>query len=608
MATTTSAFRCRLRKLILTGVAVATLASASPVAASLPGGTASSSPANLLFKSGFQPPTTVGAAYQSGVWWRDMSGSDAAGYSWPIRIWPNQTVSSFQMLIPQNVDVTKYMTVRTDRVTGHDGQDTNALYTDMHNSYSGPDQVAAYTSGSLDDRDLYTRYWLKLQPDLVQNLGPNNWRSIWAMKTADDYRYEAYIYTDSAGKPYWYVHGDNNPYTDNHPGAPHVEYWSVTNKVVPVPVGQWFAVEFFWHRSTGSDGRVFWAVNGQTVADYHGPNKINLAVNRYMPFMIYGGTHSGGQSVYQWVDDLEVRDGFPCDSPPCGGAQPPADTTPPTVTSTSPLSGATNVATGSSSAATFSEATQASTVNNNNFTLTGPDGQVAGTVSYNSNTRTATLTPSSQLANSTTYTATVSGVQDLAGNTMSPVSWSFTTARSPTCTACKIWAATTTPTVAADPDTGAVELGVKFRSDVAGYIKGIRFYKGSTNTGTHTAHLWSSAGGSLGTATFSSETASGWQQVNFATPIAVSANTTYVASYHTKVGHYSVNEHYFTTGVDNAPLHALANGVNGSNGVYAYGARSSFPANTYLARNYWVDVVFSTSLQVRERVPDALAG
>src|SRR5664280_2400379 len=108
-------------------------------------------------------------------------------------------------------------------------------------------------------------------------------------------------------------------------------------------------------------------------------------------------------------------------------------------------------------------------------------------------------------------------------------------------------------------------------------------YKGSTNTGTHTAHLWSSAGGSLGTATFSSETASGWQQVNFATPIAVSANTTYVASYNAKVGHYSVNENYFTTGVDNAPLHALANGVNGSNGVYAYGATSSFPANTYLA-------------------------
>ena len=39
-------------------------------------------------------------------------------------------------------------------------------------------------------------------------------------------------------------------------------------------------------------------------------------------------------------------------------------------------------------------------------------------------------------------------------------------------------------------DTSAVELGVKFRSDVAGYITGIRFYKGPDNTGTHVGHLW----------------------------------------------------------------------------------------------------------------------
>ena len=39
-------------------------------------------------------------------------------------------------------------------------------------------------------------------------------------------------------------------------------------------------------------------------------------------------------------------------------------------------------------------------------------------------------------------------------------------------------------------DTAAVELGVKFRADVNGYITGIRFYKGSTNTGTHVGSLW----------------------------------------------------------------------------------------------------------------------
>ena len=34
-------------------------------------------------------------------------------------------------------------------------------------------------------------------------------------------------------------------------------------------------------------------------------------------------------------------------------------------------------------------------------------------------------------------------------------------------------------------DASSVELGVKFRSDVGGSITGIRFYKGTANTGTH---------------------------------------------------------------------------------------------------------------------------
>jgi len=143
-----------------------------------------------------------------------------------------------------------------------------------------------------------------------------------------------------------------------------------------------------------------------------------------------------------------------------------------------------------------------------------------------------------------------------------------------------------------------VSLGVKFQSDVTGFIKGIRFYKAATNTGTHVGTLWSGTGQSLGTATSTGETASGWEQVTFATPVAIQANTVYVASYFAPNGHYSGNLNYFAThGVDTPPLHALANGVAGGNGVYAYGGANSFPNSTYQALNYWVDVVFSTSAQ-----------
>ena len=145
-------------------------------------------------------------------------------------------------------------------------------------------------------------------------------------------------------------------------------------------------------------------------------------------------------------------------------------------------------------------------------------------------------------------------------------------------------------------DPNAIELGVKFRADQNGTIAGVRFYKGATNTGTHVGNLWSATGTLLATATFSGETSSGWQQVNFPAPVAVTANTTYVASYHTNAGNYSITGAYFASaGVNTPPLHALATGVDGSNGVYAYGI-GGFPNQSYNATNYWVDVVFTNGV------------
>src|SRR5262249_14360045 len=127
-------------------------------------------------------------------------------------------------------------------------------------------------------------------------------------------------------------------------------------------------------------------------------------------------------------------------------------------------------------------------------------------------------------------------------------------------------------------------------------ITGLRYYKSANNTGTHVGNLWSSTGTLLATAIFSGETTSGWQQVTFSTPVAISANTTYVASYHTNTGHYAGDNNFFlNAGVENAPLHALKDGADGGNGVYTYGPSSAFPNQTYQSSNYWVDVVFTTT-------------
>jgi hypothetical protein len=161
----------------------------------------------------------------------------------------------------------------------------------------------------------------------------------------------------------------------------------------------------------------------------------------------------------------------------------------------------------------------------------------------------------------------------------------------PTCP-CTIWSSSAVPSVVDAGAGGAVELGVKFTADSNGTITGLRFYKSSTNTGTHVGNLWTSTGTLLATATFSGETASGWQQVNFSPAVPITAGTVYVASYYTSVSHFSIDLNGLATGVDNPPLHALGNGVSGGDGVYIYSNTSAFPTNTYQASNYWVDVVF----------------
>jgi hypothetical protein len=169
--------------------------------------------------------------------------------------------------------------------------------------------------------------------------------------------------------------------------------------------------------------------------------------------------------------------------------------------------------------------------------------------------------------------------------------WSFTTAST-----VSLWAPNVTPGTPAVADPSALELGVKFRADTTGYVRGIRFYKGTGNTGTHTGSLWTAAGTRLATATFSGESGSGWQQVLFAQPVQVTAGTVYVASYHTNTGNYAADNNYFAThGVDNPPLHALKDGDSGGNGVFAYTATSAFPTSSYQSTNYWVDIVFATS-------------
>jgi hypothetical protein len=144
-------------------------------------------------------------------------------------------------------------------------------------------------------------------------------------------------------------------------------------------------------------------------------------------------------------------------------------------------------------------------------------------------------------------------------------------------------------------DAPAAELGVKFQSSVTGTISAIRFYKSPQDTGTHVGSLWKSDGTLMARATFTNETASGWQQVSFAAPVSIAANTLYIASYHFASGFYPADDTYFsTTSHTSGQLTAPSTtAVSGGNGVYTYGAAPAFPTQNYMGSNYWVDIVFN---------------
>jgi hypothetical protein len=141
-------------------------------------------------------------------------------------------------------------------------------------------------------------------------------------------------------------------------------------------------------------------------------------------------------------------------------------------------------------------------------------------------------------------------------------------------------------------DPGPVVLGVLFNSSVAGKIYGIRFYKAAANTGPHSVALWDTSGVMLASATATSETASGWQEVLFSSPVSIAANIDYVAGYLSSKGHYSATSGGFATAVTSGVLTGVADGSK-SNGLYTYSSSLTFPNSSFGSSNYFVDVVFT---------------
>lgn len=114
------------------------------------------------------------------------------------------------------------------------------------------------------------------------------------------------------------------------------------------------------------------------------------------------------------------------------------DTTAPTVSTINPLDAAPGVCTTKSVSAVFDEPMDVATINTTTFRVTDNGVAVAGNVSYNAQSQTATFAPTSStgFASNRTFVVTVAsgstGVKDLAGNALvSDRTWGFTTSSQP---------------------------------------------------------------------------------------------------------------------------------------------------------------------------------
>lgn len=138
-----------------------------------------------------------------------------------------------------------------------------------------------------------------------------------------------------------------------------------------------------------------------------------------------------------------------------------------------------------------------------------------------------------------------------------------------------------------DGPTAEYELGTVFTAAVSGSIKAITFWKASSETGTHVGHIWTLDGQLRASVTFTNESASGWQEQNLATPLAIEPNTPYIVSVNTGNTYYVATNGGLASQVVNQDLKSVV----GNNGVF--GSEGQFPSSSYQATNYFRDVVFT---------------
>jgi len=273
--------------------------------------------AALLFQSDFESGVMLEPPFVEGdQWWQRIKGADI-GHDWSTNL-PDRGDSRFQYLVPAAKNLSDYVETRIDRITGPHGVPTNTLFMAVKTydpNRFGRGWLTRNQYNLLWDASIkqaYSRYWLKLQPDLETLMPPgeSSWRNVIEWRESgepqDDFRWSLLILRNpQVNRLFWVVEAE-----DIIPRRQVV--WRIENTTVPVPIGEWFRVEVFWRHSLGDDGRIWIAIDGQTIADYKGPTQKDSDLSKWNPFKVYTGTNSLDTGMaYQWIDGFEIHTDIP---------------------------------------------------------------------------------------------------------------------------------------------------------------------------------------------------------------------------------------------------------------------------------------------------------
>ena len=283
----------------------------------------------LLLKSGFEVNTKIRHTAKESI----LTGTDLeTGFSWDS----NDIPGKMKFFYLAGEGALNFVNTSIVHTQGRDKKATNALRMEVVKDY--PDdrfgmvtrnEFSYFADSSF--REGYISYWMKLQPNLLE-IAPktktsdqldyyqlDSWRMLMEIKEpnsgisikgrgTNNYRISFFIARDPLqNRMYWLLRAEM-------PQPVRKIDWEIENRDVQVPIGEWFKMEAYFKKDH-ENGRIWWAVNGQEVADYHGRTEHPdnpMPVKFWSFFKLYQDEKwFVNGPVYQWVDDLEFWSSFP---------------------------------------------------------------------------------------------------------------------------------------------------------------------------------------------------------------------------------------------------------------------------------------------------------